>query len=198
VCDVNIGAATAAGLICKFVLPHMERACVCRCGSSSSNGGSKESGTSCIGSSGSSSGSSGDNGSCDRGKCTSSGVCNDPVYDSLATTTSAPSPSPSLIPNPSSTSTSSSVSSSQSHRTARHLSRDNHSQRTNCSCCGYIVLTLKLVKNAKESYITRAVEAACGLLTEGGCWDYRVVHLGANSRNERTLVCRYGGARREG
>lgn len=25
------------------------------------------------------------------------------------------------------------------------------------------------------------------------CWDFRLVHLGANSRNERTLVCRIGG-----
>jgi hypothetical protein len=195
VCDVNIGAATAADLICKYVLPHMERACVCRCGSSSSNAGSRGASTTSSSSS-SGSGTSGDNGSCDRGECTSSGVSNDPVHESLPTPSTTTTPSP--RPKPSSSPYPSSISSLQSRRTATHFNEYNNPQETNCTCCGYIVLTLKLVKNAKESYITRAVEAACGLLTESGCWDYRVVHLGANSRNERTLVCRYGGARREG
>ena len=29
------------------------------------------------------------------------------------------------------------------------------------------------------------------------CWDFKMVHLNANSRNERTLVCRIGGAEGE-
>ena len=63
---------------------------------------------------------------------------------------------------------------------------------SNCSCGGYVVLTLKLVKNAKEHYIQNAIQGASKILRAAGCWDFRVVHLGANSKNERTLVCRFG------
>jgi hypothetical protein len=31
------------------------------------------------------------------------------------------------------------------------------------------------------------------VLAAAPCWDFRMVHLNANSRNERTLVCRIGG-----
>ena len=158
VCDVNIGAATAAGLICKYVLPHMKRACVCRCAEE------------CAGVS---------SGGLDRGKGSGSGISIDKGCEDT------------------STSFSTSTSNNGDQHSIGHS--DTHSQQVKCSCCGYIVLTLKLVKNAKDSYIKRAVDSACELLSEEGCWDYRVVHLGANSRNERTLVCRYGGrGRREG
>lgn len=175
VCDVNVGAATAAGLICKYVLPHMERACVCHCSSSSSSARSRDAHCADMSASDSSSNSNSDSnsGSSNKGKHTSSSVSNDEGSAPTSNTTSC------------------STSSPLNNRTASHT--DSHPVRANCNCCGYIVLTLKLVKNAKESYIARAVEAACGLLSQGGCWDYRVVHLGANSRNERTLVCRCGG-----
>ena len=176
VCDVNVGAATAAGLICKYVLPHMERACVCHCSSSSSSGArSRDAHCADMSASDSSSNSNSDSnsGSFNKGKHTSSSVSNNEGSAPTSNTTSC------------------STSSPLNNRTASHT--DSHPVRANCNCCGYIVLTLKLVKNAKESYVARAVEAACGLLSQGGCWDYRVVHLGANSRNERTLVCRYGG-----
>jgi 23S rRNA U2552 (ribose-2'-O)-methylase RlmE/FtsJ len=56
-----------------------------------------------------------------------------------------------------------------------------------------LVLTLKLVKNAKQGFIARAVEGATKILSSSShvcCSDYKVVHLTANSRSERTLVCK--------
>jgi 23S rRNA U2552 (ribose-2'-O)-methylase RlmE/FtsJ len=66
---------------------------------------------------------------------------------------------------------------------------------------GYLVLTLKLPKNPKEKHMLRAVATAMKLLAPakndfaakyGVCgWDFKVVHLNANSKNERTLVCKF-------
>lgn len=77
-----------------------------------------------------------------------------------------------------------------------------------CHCCthsdrgtGYLILTLKMPKNPKEKHMLRAVAAAMKLLAPaknkfaakfGVCgWDFKVVHLNANSKNERTLVCKF-------
>jgi hypothetical protein len=66
---------------------------------------------------------------------------------------------------------------------------------------GYLVLTLKLPKNPKEKHMLRAVATTMRLLAParnefaakyGVCgWDFKVVHLNANSKNERTLVCKF-------
>lgn len=71
----------------------------------------------------------------------------------------------------------------------------------------YLVLTLKLAKNPKEKQINRAVNivieamstpvphklssASNGIIYGVKGWDFKVVHLNANSRNERTVVCKY-------
>ena len=72
---------------------------------------------------------------------------------------------------------------------------NNNYNNNNCSnfCGGYIVLTLKLVKNAKENYIQNAIKGASRILSDSGCFDFHIIHLGANSKNERTLVCRFNG-----
>lgn len=54
----------------------------------------------------------------------------------------------------------------------------------------YIVLTLKLFKNPNERHISYAFRTASSILQSVGCYDFRMVHLHANSRNERTLICR--------
>lgn len=66
-----------------------------------------------------------------------------------------------------------------------------HNKNLQCNCGGYVVLTLKLVKNAKESYIKNAVDSASIILLSAGCYDFHTVHLGANSKNERSLICRF-------
>jgi hypothetical protein len=57
-----------------------------------------------------------------------------------------------------------------------------------CSCGGILVLTLKLSKRPKEAQINRAVCAAKTALEALACWDFRVIHLGANSINERCVL----------
>jgi hypothetical protein len=70
---------------------------------------------------------------------------------------------------------------------------------------GYLILTLKLLKNPKEKHINKAVKTVIDALSSsvpaspqaGGSgwgvrgWDFKVVHLNANSRNERTVVCKF-------
>jgi hypothetical protein len=65
------------------------------------------------------------------------------------------------------------------------------------SCGGYVVLTLKLPKNSKEQHINNATNVAIKQLSAVNCHDFHVVHLQANSINERTLLCRVGGCRKK-
>ena len=69
---------------------------------------------------------------------------------------------------------------------------NNEKDGMECTCGGFVVLTLKLVKNAKENYIENSILKVSEILKNSGCYDFHVVHLGANSKNERTLVCRIG------
>lgn len=78
----------------------------------------------------------------------------------------------------------------------------------NSSTFGYLILTLKMAKNPKDKQIHRAVETVIKALSnpeynKDSCrpscndfsvikgWDFKVVHLNANSRNERTIICKY-------
>jgi 23S rRNA U2552 (ribose-2'-O)-methylase RlmE/FtsJ len=62
----------------------------------------------------------------------------------------------------------------------------------------YIVLTLKLQRSPSSASIERNYQSACRVFTETICGgghggrkiDYQLVHLFANSKNERTLLCR--------
>jgi hypothetical protein len=54
----------------------------------------------------------------------------------------------------------------------------------------FIILTLKLIKNPKEYHIVNAVNTVKSNFSSFGCVDFKVVHLNANSKNERTLICR--------
>ena len=55
----------------------------------------------------------------------------------------------------------------------------------------FLVLTLKFTRNPKEAKIHRiAAEAEAFLRDATGASDFRLLHLHANSRNERTLCCR--------
>ena len=61
-----------------------------------------------------------------------------------------------------------------------------------------LVLTLKLVKHPKPGYIARAVESTKAILLSSShvsCSQFEVVHLSANSRNERTLVVKLSPAK---
>ena len=72
-------------------------------------------------------------------------------------------------------------------------------------CCGespcdqqspsYVVLTLKLMKKPLQRRIDTIVERVWAIFLEAsgahkGCWERRVVHLTANSANERTMILR--------
>jgi len=55
----------------------------------------------------------------------------------------------------------------------------------------YLILTVKLPKKAKTTYITLCYETVCDSLASGaGCRDFHLLHLNANSSNERTIICR--------
>ena len=55
----------------------------------------------------------------------------------------------------------------------------------------FLVLTLKFTKSPKEEKIQRvAAEARTFLQGAAGASDFRLLHLHANSRNERTICCR--------
>jgi len=54
----------------------------------------------------------------------------------------------------------------------------------------YIIITLKLPKNAKMLYINNIYNVVRGLLENAGGFDFHLLHLHANSKNERTVVCR--------
>lgn len=59
----------------------------------------------------------------------------------------------------------------------------------------FVIFTLKLMKNPKSHHIEKAVAQVleifrAGTGSHGACWQHYVVHLTANSRNERTLLLR--------
>jgi 23S rRNA U2552 (ribose-2'-O)-methylase RlmE/FtsJ len=60
---------------------------------------------------------------------------------------------------------------------------------------GILVLTLKLPKNPSSRYISKISNIVQNILTDSNreifvCYDIHIIHLNANTRNERTLVCR--------
>ena len=55
----------------------------------------------------------------------------------------------------------------------------------------YIVLTLKLPKNPKEKLVAKIAQSVEEILLRYGCYDFKLIHLHANSINERTLVCKF-------
>jgi 23S rRNA U2552 (ribose-2'-O)-methylase RlmE/FtsJ len=85
-----------------------------------------------------------------------------------------------------------------------------------CYCCeaypqsrpeaqksAYVVLTLKMMKHPKQHHIERAAEECKATMiashTQAAsqkcsgpcqCWSFNLVHLAANSANERTLICK--------
>jgi len=67
-----------------------------------------------------------------------------------------------------------------------------------CAAAGsssYILLTLKLLKNPKQSLIDRVVAGVLDIFKRSSgmhadCWSHKLVHLTANSKNERTLCLR--------
>ena len=74
---------------------------------------------------------------------------------------------------------------------AENINNDSVVERS--SLDGYdcfVVLTLKLLKNPKPHHIMHAVEAAKHNFAPFNFVDFKVVHLNANSKNERTLICR--------
>ncbi len=63
---------------------------------------------------------------------------------------------------------------------------------------GYLILTLKLMKNPKEKHLRSAVKSVIEALSQGQegnagvfGYDFRLVHLNANSQNERTIACKF-------
>lgn len=197
VCDVNIGAVTAATLLSSYVLPHMKDACKCRC--SVSQGKSythnQESSISSISS------------------ISSSTRCDNSVINNFKNTLERNVDNDYIDNNCNGKNifeevTNQILNMSIDKKTSIRNSRNNivkcsekltnnekksfiYKNNRKCYCGGYVVLTLKLVKNAKDSYIKNAVDSASVILAAAGCYDFHAVHLGANSRNERTLVCRF-------
>jgi hypothetical protein len=203
VCDVNIGAVTAATLLSSYVLPHMKDACKCRCSVSQGKSYTHDDESSSSSSSSSSSNNSSDircgksvdnnsknglgknidNYDDDNDDKNSNGNnITEEVTSQILNT---------LIDNNSRIR----ISTKSDERCSKNLTNKEVKKiickkKRKCHCGGYVVLTLKLVKNAKESYIKNAVDSASVILAAAGCYDFHAVHLGANSRNERTLVCR--------
>lgn len=67
----------------------------------------------------------------------------------------------------------------------------------------FVVLTLKMMKHPKEHHIQRATEECKAIMVSAhqdkaklscacpcSCWSFSLLHLAANSANERTLVCK--------
>ena len=67
---------------------------------------------------------------------------------------------------------------------------------SSCSASpSYILLTLKLLKKPKQALIDRVVKAVIEIFKQrsgqhADCWSHKLVHLTANSKNERTLCLR--------
>lgn len=54
-----------------------------------------------------------------------------------------------------------------------------------------LILTLKLVKKPNDNNIERITTKVCELLKlNGNCYDFQIVHLHANTRSERTIICK--------
>ena len=74
------------------------------------------------------------------------------------------------------------------------LGEEVNPEHITCNSYSYIILTLKFFKKAKlkhiDSYFQKAKSVLC---REYICWDFKCIHLNANSLNERTLVCKMGG-----
>lgn len=69
------------------------------------------------------------------------------------------------------------------------------SECSNATSPSFVIFTLKLMKNPKSHHIEKAVAQVleifrAGTGSHGSCWQWHVVHLTANSRNERTLLLR--------
>ena len=70
----------------------------------------------------------------------------------------------------------------------------------NSACCSaspsYVILTLKMMKKPLQRHIDIVVKRVLEIFQHasaphhGNCWKHHVVHLTANSRNERTLLLR--------
>lgn len=203
VCDVNIGAVTAATLLSSYVLPHMKDACKCHCSvsqgksyiyddrrSSSSNSSSSSSSSSIrCDKSGSNNSENGlgkniDNYDNDNDDNNSNGKnVTEEVTGQILNM--------SIDHNAHISNSTNSDEECTKNLSSKKVNRITCKKNRKCHCGGYVVLTLKLVKNAKESYIKNAVDSASVILAAAGCYDFHAVHLGANSRNERTLVCRF-------
>lgn len=193
VCDVNIGAVTAATLLSSYVLPHMD-ACKCHCsgGEGKSHTHDEESSSSsssrcgkCVDiNSENSLGKNIDNYDNDNDDNNSNGknVTEEVTGQILNMSID------NKIRDRNSTKSDEECSKNLSNKEVKRIICKKNRK---CHCGGYVVLTLKLVKNAKESYIKNAVDSASVILAAAGCYDFHAVHLGANSRNERTLVCRF-------
>ena len=57
---------------------------------------------------------------------------------------------------------------------------------------GILVLTFKMQKNPSARSIAAAEAQVTSILRDIGGYDFKIVHLAANSKNERTLCCRIG------
>lgn len=72
------------------------------------------------------------------------------------------------------------------------VSRDGDIQKAKENCA-YVILTLKLQRNPSPAAIERNYRKACSVFLEtlpDRDIEFQLVHLNANSRNERTLLCR--------
>ena len=173
VCDVNLGASAAASLLRDFVLPHMVSACECICDRRKveklpNATERKEKKTQLAGCRNL------DGNDELRGPGDDEDCCTgDSTVGATDCTTKC---------------SISETTSNQSNISSSKIERE-------CLCGGYVVLTLKLPKGAKNVQAQSAADSARAVLTRAGCWDFKIVHLNANSSNERTLLCRFGGKR---
>ena len=55
----------------------------------------------------------------------------------------------------------------------------------------FVIVTLKMMKNHKPKHLQQAVTNVIQILSNSSCKEFKVVHLNANSKDERTIVCRY-------
>lgn len=181
VCDVNLGASAAASLLRDFVLPHMVTACECGCDSidvekiqkASEGNENKMQLERCL-----------DLESNDNLCCLGSDG-DDKDWSTGDGTISA-----------TDFATKCSISDTTSQKSNPSDPNTKRTRERECLCGGYVVLTLKLPKGAKNAHARSAADSARTVLTKAGCWDFKIVHLNANSSNERTLLCRFGGKRK--
>ena len=77
-----------------------------------------------------------------------------------------------------------------------YRSSSNIEHVTSSSSChqasSYVIFTLKFPKHPKEKHIRKTFSSVKAIFEDAGCWDIRMVHLNANSSNERTVACRMG------